>query len=102
MTEEELGQEVEKLLELFGWLWCHFRPARTRDGWRTAITGHKGFPDYFAVKSTRTVAIELKSEKGKVTNEQQIWLTALAATKTEVYLWRPRDLKSGAIERVLR
>jgi hypothetical protein len=92
VTEKEFSQQVEDLLNLFGWRWCHFRPAQTEYGWRTALSGYQGFPDYIAVKD-RLIIFELKSEKGKVSTYQQEWLDTLAACGAEVYLWRPGDIE---------
>lgn len=108
MTEEEFAFGVEDLLEIYHWLWCHFRPARTIRGWRTAVTGHKGLPDYIAARPPRLLFFELKSEDGKLTPEQEEWLEALRGCQIvssigepvsgkmalhrfipEVYLWRP-------------
>jgi len=94
ITEKDFSRQVEDLLNIFGWHWCHFRPARTQKGWRTALSGDKGFPDYIAVKSSRLLIFELKSEKGKVSLAQQEWLDALGNVgdkDVQVYLWRPRD-----------
>ena len=90
MTEEEFSKQIEGLLDLYGWHWTHFRPARRLDGsWRTAVSGHKGFMDYVAVREGRLLFLEIKSEKGIVSDEQSVWLTALAATRAEVYVWKP-------------
>lgn len=117
-SEKDFSRQVEDLLNLFSWRWCHFRPARTEHGWRTALSGYKGFPDYIAVKSSRLLIFELKSEKGKVSPTQQEWLDILTecqrmmikeplrveqgvasipmreakfTSAPEVYLWRPSD-----------
>jgi uncharacterized protein YndB with AHSA1/START domain len=103
-TEPEFATQVEHLLKMFGWHWCHFRPARTEHGWRTAISGHKGFPDYIAVRPPRLLVFELKSERGKVSPEQQEWLDILGQLKddpygestVEVYLFRPSDIEEIA------
>ena len=93
-SEKDFSKQVEDLLNLFGWQWCHFRPARTEHGWRTALSGHQGFPDYIAVKSSRLLVFELKSEKGKVIPQQEGWLEVFRATgMVEVYLWRPSDFE---------
>ncbi|MDD5510877.1 MAG: VRR-NUC domain-containing protein [Dehalococcoidales bacterium] len=89
MTEKEFATAVEDLLNLYSWTWCHYRPAKTDKGWRTPLSGHKGMPDYIAVKGKRLLMFELKSDTGKVSPEQQGWLDALGKTKVEVYCWRP-------------
>ena len=96
MSEEDLGSKVEKLLEMYGWRWCHFRPARIKRGegeqWRTPLTGDKGLPDYVAVRGGRLIMAELKSSTGKLSPDQQLWHDELVLVLgIEVYVWRPRD-----------
>src|SRR5207248_6295751 len=66
----------------------------------------EGFPDIVAVHAAmgRIVFAELKSAKGKLTDQQEQWLDALnnctrswgpaseAYGNAEVYLWRPADV----------
>lgn len=96
MSEDELQAAICELLDLFGWRWMHQRPARTSKGWRTAISGHKGFPDIIAVRGSRIVTIELKSEKGRPTPDQDAWGWALAKAGAESYVWHPSNLPSIA------
>jgi len=91
IAEKDFSRQIDDLLGLFGWRWCHFRPARTEHGWRTALSGHQGFPDYIAIRPPRLLIFELKSESGQPTLEQYEWLEALATSGQEVYLWRPSD-----------
>ncbi|MCI0542945.1 MAG: hypothetical protein L0Z49_00695 [Actinobacteria bacterium] len=56
-----------------GWRVCHFRPATTRDGWRTAVQGHPGFPDLVLARRGRVVFAELKAA---LSAEQLEWLDA--------------------------
>jgi len=92
LTEREFSLQVEGLFKLFGWRYAHFRPAQTNKGWRTPMTGTKGFPDYVAVRvrdgKRQIIFAELKSEKGKISTEQDDWLTELGG-----YLWRPSMLE---------
>jgi hypothetical protein len=99
MAEADLLDAVVELARLFHWQLHHCRPARTDKGWRTAITGDSGFPDIVAVRGRRMVVAELKSQRGKVTEQQQKWLDRFAAAGCEVYCWKPADLP--AIARVL-
>jgi|6_EtaG_2_1085325.scaffolds.fasta_scaffold24485_2 hypothetical protein len=116
MNESDFASQVEDLLTLFGWRWTHFRPAWSSKGYRTPIRGYKGFPDYVATHpvARRLLFIELKSDNGKPTPEQDEWLSELQecvkwgvavdsrgkATKQpmtpshEVYIWRPTDIDS--------
>lgn len=82
-SEREFQQQVLDLLKLRGWSLVY----HTYDSRRS----HKGFPDIVTVRKNRLVFIELKSAKGKPTEEQWQWLNALAETQAEVYLWRPSD-----------
>lgn len=106
MSEELL---VHTLLDAFsrhGWLVCHFRPARTAKGWRTAVQGHVGMPDIIAVHPSRGVAfIEAKSSSGRLSHEQRIWgsvLDRLAAIGLVTYLVvRPADWLSGSLDELI-
>ena len=103
MTERDLQSAVIDLAHLFGWTIAHFRPARTEQGWRTPVEADgAGFPDLFCVRGDRALAAELKSNRGKATDEQSAWLAALSAAGIPTYLWRPQDWLSGDIEQVLR
>ena len=127
MNEEDFSTQVEDALTRFGWRWMHQRSAKTDKGWRTALSGHKGFLDYVAVRRHRLLFIELKGDTGKTSPEQDEWLNDLRecqktillspamvkrgkATITvkgssmitfpEVYVWYPKD--SDAMIEVLR
>lgn len=108
ITEEQFSGQVEDLLKLYGWRWCHFRPAITEKGWRTALSGDKGLPDIIAVRPPRLIFAELKSEDGRLSPEQKEWLKDLDICRQatpfhkahEVYLWRPSDYDE--IEEILR
>lgn len=96
MTEAELQTNVIDLARAYGWLVVHQRPALTTSGYRTAIQGDKGFPDLVMAKRGRVLLAELKSQTGRLTAEQQAWVTASGA-----YVWRPLDWLNNDIHRVL-
>lgn len=87
-----LGTVIE-LARLRHWLVYHQRPARTRNGWRTAIQGAPGFPDLVLVRPATggLLFVELKTERGGLTSEQKTWLEALREVGLPVRVWRPRD-----------
>ena len=98
VTEAEWQRTVEELLDANRWRWTHFRPARTAKGWRTALSGHPGYPDLVATRTNadgtggRLIFLELKSERGKVEPEQHAWLDALDAVgcdRIECYVLYP-------------
>ena len=103
MNEAELQRAVIELARLFRWRVAHFRPALTVNGYRTPVEGDgKGFPDLVLVRAERVVFAELKSDRGKLTDEQDDWLTALSRSVAEVYLWTPANWFDGRIEATLR
>ncbi len=91
MTEADWQRRVIDALKLFQWRYAHFRPAQTAKGWRTAMTGDKGFPDLVAVKPPRVLFIELKSDSGKLRDDQILWIGELRESGVECYVWRPKD-----------
>lgn len=102
MNENDLLDNVVELAYYRRWLVAHQRPARTNQGWRTAIQGHPGFPDLILSRSGVTIAAELKSERGIIGQSQIRWLNALGETPgLNVYLWRPAHWMNGTIDRIL-
>lgn len=91
--EDVLEDQVLEAAGTLGWLRFHPRPARTKDGKvRTAMKGDKGFPDLTLAHRTRgTIFVELKSDVGKLSPEQELWRDVLLAGGQEWHLWRPRD-----------
>jgi len=75
--ERHFQQQVIELAHLCGWRVAHFRPARTEKGWRTPVAADgAGFPDLVMLRGEELLVLELKSDKGKATDEQQEWLAA--------------------------
>jgi len=53
-----------------------------------------GYPDLTMVRNGRLLFVELKTQKGNVTDKQTEWLDALRTVESEllqVYVWRPSD-----------
>lgn len=101
MTEVDLLRTVVEMAKWNHWLVHHQRPARTEKGWRSAIQGDSGFPDLVLARDGRVLFVELKSERGRLSDGQLRWQGALTG-RGRWKLWRPRDLDSGWIERELR
>ncbi len=93
MSEGQLLEAVRAHLDTFGWLWYH-----TFDSRRS----NHGMSDIIALKRTRLLVRELKSEKGRLREAQKMWLEAWATVGADVGVWRPSDLSSGRIEATLR
>ena len=89
MTERVLQGHVVSMARALGWLCYH-----TYDSRRSA----EGFPDLTLARRGEVLFVELKTERGRVTEAQARWLAELPVA----YLWRPSALISGEIERMLR
>ncbi len=81
LPELDFQAQVVDLAELRGW-----------DVTQNSILSPKGCPDLFMQRRERLVAAELKSEKGRLTAEQRVWLSYLTASRgVDVYVWRPSN-----------
>lgn len=83
VNEAQLSQQIVDLARYLGWM-----------VYRTWCSKHSpaGFPDLCMFRGNRLVFAELKSDAGRLTLEQCLWLIGLHETShCEVYLWRPSD-----------
>lgn len=103
MSEAELLANVIDAAQKLGFMVAHFRPAKTAQGWRTAVQGDgKGFPDLVIANGKHVVFAELKSSKGRVETPQREWLDATqVGYQCQSFLWRPEHWMSGEIESIL-
>ncbi len=101
MTEAELLASLRAAARYLGWLEYH-----TFNAYRSP----RGFPDLVLARGLHLIVAELKSDKGKVTPEQETWLAwwrefghaidrmedALAGIeptpRVDVFVWRPADI----------
>jgi hypothetical protein len=101
MTEAAFLDSVLALARLRGWRCHHQRPAMTRHGWRSPISGDAGWPDLVAVRPPRVLIAELKIKRGRLTPDQIVWLELLEECPAiESHVWRPVDW--AEIESALR
>lgn len=84
LTEKQFSQVIVDLARLRGWL-VHRTPT-----WRATGTD-PGFPDLVLARGRRLIFAELKSQKGKLTVEQEAWRQALDWGDQGVYCWKPSD-----------
>jgi len=82
MNEKQFAAQIRDLAIILNWRYYHT--------WNS-LHSASGYPDVTLVRGSRLILAELKTDKGKVTPQQQGWLDALKETKAEVYLWRPAD-----------
>ncbi len=81
--EQHLQASVEELLQLRGWKYMHHHDSRR---------SVPGWPDIFACRGTRAVAIEIKTATGRVSREQTEWILALRLAGVEAMVVRlPAD-----------
>lgn len=83
VTESAFQSWVRDTARACGWLAYHTNDSRRSD---------KGFPDLVLVKGSVLLAAELKTDRGKLSDEQVVWLRRLNAVPGVVaFVWRPRD-----------
>jgi hypothetical protein len=92
VTEHELQATILEAARVLGWRIYHQRPAQTRHGWRTALTGDPGFPDLILARPGRVLALELKAARGRPRDAQADWLQALDGGLVIARLVYPDDL----------
>ena len=99
MTEAELQAAVIDTAHLFGWKVAHFRPAQnSRGDWRTPVAADgKGFPDLVLASARGVVFVELKSARGRLSDEQQGWVDTLRDAGAATHVWYPVDWDNGTI-----
>jgi hypothetical protein len=92
LNEATFLTQVIDLSRLWGWRVAHFRPARTSQGWRTAVQADgAGFPDLVLVRDGVLLFAELKTDEGELTESQREWLLALSECvgPQRSVVWRP-------------
>jgi len=89
MTEDAFLKQVIDLAKLRGWQVHHARPGRTLKGWRTPVQGDAGFPDLVLCRPPQTIFVELKTDKGRLRRNQEVWLRLLRAAGQRAHVWRP-------------
>lgn len=93
LSEAEWLDMVTELATLKGWDWMHIRPAMKRNGsWLTAVAGSlgEGWPDLVLVKGRRILLVELKADRGALSEHQRRVLDVLRSA-VDVDVWRPAD-----------
>lgn len=98
MTERELQRNVRDAAKKLGWV-CYT--------WWSSLHSPRGWPDCIflrerpSVGDAEIIAIELKSEKGKLSPEQAECHRLLRLAGIEVYVFRPSSWFAGEVEKVL-
>lgn len=92
MTEAVLQQKVEEMAARLGWRGYHTHDSRRSDA---------GFPDLVLLRRGVHVVRELKTERGRVTPQQQAWLDDYQQAGVDACVWRPLDLIERRVEKTL-
>lgn len=89
LSEAHFQAQVTGLASFYGWRWFHAPDNRpSASGRRQTVV--RGWPDLFLVRGAECLAVELKTEKGRLRPEQDAWLGALAQVPgIECHIWRP-------------
>jgi hypothetical protein len=88
IPEKDFLATVRGMGEVYAW-----RVYQVLDTANYAKRTSKGWPDLFMVKEGRALAIEGKTEKGRVTPDQQEWIELLATVPGITSgVYRPRDM----------
>jgi hypothetical protein len=91
MTENQLKHAVLDVARSRGWRVYHVPQSTIKSA------GDHGFPDLVCARMGEVRYIELKTEQGVLTHEQQEWMHHLPG----VIVLRPSDLDSGRVLQVL-
>lgn len=85
IKEKDFQAQVIHIAQLCGWLVHHEFDSRRSTA---------GYPDLSLVHALRRqyIMVELKTERGRVRPEQQMWIEALRASGIECHVWRPHDI----------
>jgi hypothetical protein len=93
ISEADLQSRVIDLALYCGWRVCHVRPvAAVERGGKirhlTPYEGHPGLPDLILARGGVVLLVELKSQQGRASVDQRLWL---AAAGPQGRLWRSSD-----------
>ena len=84
ISERQFQAQIVGLAELRGWLVYHTWNSRHSTA---------GFPDLVLVREY-VIFAEIKTEKGKLTAEQEAWIEAIQKAQNynlRAYVWKPSD-----------
>lgn len=99
MSEKAFQASVVEYARLKGWKVAHHHDSRrqVRPGVLVGDSDAAGLPDLLLCREERLSFVELKTEKGRLSQAQVDWLTSLERVEAQpgstvaVYLWRPSD-----------
>jgi hypothetical protein len=95
-SEAMFMDAVIRVANMSEWDAHHIRPGRYGNYYKT--DGLPGMPDLILIgrRGQGIIWAELKTEKGKLTDEQRSRLLQINNNGQEVYVWRPKDMQTIA------
>lgn len=106
ITEKAFEHQVIQYARLMGWrIWKDRATNRRRrcascGAWSAGARNPAGLPDLILIRRPRLVWVELKAERGRLSDDQRAWIEDLRASGQECYLWRPSEWRK--VEEKLR
>ena len=101
ISERDFQRQVIELAQMFEWRVAHFRTALNQRGhYQTPVAADgAGWPDLVLVheRSGRILFRELKSDKGRLAQNQEDWGRWLEAAGCDWGVWKPKDLDGIAV-----
>ena len=93
LSETEFQSQIVQLARITGWRVNHTRRSRGKGGKWATTTSCIGFPDLtlWNPRHHRVLFVELKTDTGKLTDEQTAVLQSLQDAGADVRVWRPAD-----------
>jgi hypothetical protein len=94
MPEKQLQTAIIAQAQRAGWLVYHTFDSRRSE---------PGYPDLHLVHLGRGLSVfrELKTQTGKLSKQQELWIRALTAAGSDVAVWRPIDFYNGTVSALL-
>lgn len=92
VTEAMFQRAVIEFAKAHGWLWYAVdKTAQRAKSGRYYSLGPPGFPDLVMLRNGVQLTWELKSEDGRVTEDQFKWLAHFKEAGAQTGIYRPRD-----------
>ena len=93
LSERAFQSQVLDLAHQLGWRSAHWHDSRrqVRPGVHVGDKDAAGFPDIVLCRPPELLVIELKAQKGRLTDTQLSWLQDLGMCDIDVFVWRPAD-----------
>lgn len=91
--EQEMQQAIIDTAKMMGYLTHHEYDSRRSTA---------GFPDLWIVGYGKLLVLENKTDTGRVSDDQRIWLRELTAAGVDARVYRLRDWQSGELVKELQ